>query len=306
VRGIPHIGRRTGAAALVVIAATCLCTFAWSAARPPASRAASVTVTPSPSAAPSAGVSATASASTLRERLYLLTGFLERWANEHYNFYPPASSVHSGGIPAPMWPSNPWTGAAMHPGSGAGDYTYATQNDRLAYTLTGHYPGGSVVISVHVPATRMMQNDHRTIEAGELIQQFIERYILTHGGKLPAVDEVKRGGAVGRGSGATWWPHQPWTHRYMVSGHGWSDFTYTLDASATHYTLTVYFSRGGSRSVHGPLPIVATDQSAPGHWTRPPAGPASFGLGGDLAPSVAGLEVADDLGLFSVAVAAFH
>ncbi len=279
-RGTTHIGRRTAA---TLVLAACLCTLVLSAARPPAARADS-------------------HVSLLRERLYLLSGYLERYANENYSYYPLASLVHAGGITAAVWPANPWTGGAMHAGTGSGDYTYSPSGNRLSYRLTGHYPGGRVVIRVSVPDNRKMQNDHRTIESGELVQAFIERYVRAHHGTPPPAAEVSVDGAVGKGSGAYWWPHNPWNHVPLHQGRGWSDFTYSLDASSSSYTLTVHFSRGGTHTFRGPLSVTT---AGPGSAASASAAPASA-AGAGMAVPASGLLVPVRLGLFSVIAASIH
>jgi hypothetical protein len=189
---------------------------------------------------------------TLRERLYLLDGYLEHFANVHYNYYPRSSEVRKGGIRAPLWPRNPWTGAAMHSGGDSGDYTYVLARDRLSYDLIGHYPGGTVTVHGAVPQTRKMQNDHRTIEGAELIQRFIEQWIRSHGGVAPKPAQVAADGAVGKQGGIAWWPHDPWTHKPIARGRGWSEFSYAVDAQTGRYRLTMHFSRGGTRTYRGP------------------------------------------------------
>ena len=190
---------------------------------------------------------------TLHERLQLLDGYLEHYANGHYSYYPTVAEVRKGGIPAPLWPANPWTGKPMMPGTGNGQFTYAVNAKRLSCTLTAHYPGGTLRINSSVPRTRKMQNDHRTIEGGELLQRFADQSARHHDGQAPTAEQMASDAAVGTQAGVSWWPHNPWTHQKMHQGTGWGDFTYRVDADSGIFSIIVHFSRGGTRTFRGPF-----------------------------------------------------
>lgn len=189
----------------------------------------------------------------LRERLHLLDGYLEHFANDHYNLYPPASSVRKGGIPAAVWPVNPWTGAPMKPGTGTGDFTYSVGTRRVWCTLTGHYPGGTIVVHSRVPDTRKKQNDHRILEGAQLLQRFADEWARRHGGRAPTAAEMSPDGAVGTLPSIAWWPHNPWNHQRMHQGSSWGEFTYTVDAASGIYTIVMHKSQGGSYWLRGPF-----------------------------------------------------
>jgi len=189
----------------------------------------------------------------LRERLRLLDGYLEHWANDHFNHYPAASRVHEGGIPAAAWPNNPWTGEPMTPGKSMGDFTYKVSPDLLSCTLLARYPGGTVRIHSAVPRSRKLQNDHRSVEGGELILYFADLWSRRHGGELPTAAQMASDAAVGTQAGVSWWPHNPWTHEMMHQGTEWGDFTYEVDPRAGTFSIVVHFANGGSRTFRGPL-----------------------------------------------------
>jgi len=189
----------------------------------------------------------------LHEHLVLLDGYLEHYANDRYNHYPTVAQVRKGGIPAPLWPANPWTGRPMAPGTGNGAFKYAVSATRLSCTLTAHYPGGTLRIHSSVPRTRKTQNDHRTIEGAELIQYFADQWARHHGGQAPTAEQMASDAAVGKQSGVSWWPHDPWTHQKMHQGTGWADFTYRVDADSGIFSIIVHFSRGGTRTLRGPF-----------------------------------------------------
>lgn len=221
--------RRIVALSLVVL---CLA-LAGAAAAPPAT-----------SAAPRTAL--------LRERLLLLQGYLERYANAHYSAYPGQDALRKGGtVAAPVWPRNPWTGAAMRPGSKAGDFTYTPAPDRLSYRLAGHYPGGSIVLRRGVPYTRKMQNDHRTREQVDFIRQLVQQWAHAHDGRYPPVEEVAVDGSVGQQAGYRYWPHNVWTHRPIAVSSRWGDFGYTVDAARESFALVAHFSRGGHVTLGG-------------------------------------------------------
>lgn len=188
----------------------------------------------------------------LRERLLLLQGYLERFANAHYSAYPaPGALRKGGGVPAPVWPRNPWTGAAMRPGSGVGDFTYTRTPDRLSYRLVGYYPGGSIVLRRSVPYTRKMQNDHRTREQVDFIRQLVQQWALAHKGRYPPVGEVAADGSVGELTGYRYWPHNVWTHKPIAISSRWGDYSYTVNDARDRFTLIAHFSRGGTVKLGG-------------------------------------------------------
>lgn len=190
----------------------------------------------------------------LRERLLLLEGYLERYANEHYSYYPARAAVHKGGsIPAPVWPRNPWTGAAMKQSTSAGDFTYRPSTNLLSYKLVGYYPGGSVTLARAIPYNRKMQNDHRTREQLELVRQLVQQWARAHRGLYPPASEVAADGAVGLQDGIKYWPHNVWTHQPMAISSSWGDFSYRVSAARDSFSLVAHFSRGGSLTLGGDI-----------------------------------------------------
>lgn len=97
--------------------------------------------------------------------LWVLDGGLREWARRHDGELPATGEVSkdsafgqwlqteavdvAGGLP---WPSNPWTGEAMHTGSQPGDYVYERTDD--GFTLTGRLHDGAVVSSTDLPPPR--------------------------------------------------------------------------------------------------------------------------------------------------------
>ncbi len=234
----------------------------------------------------------------LRERLHLLDGYLEHYANDHFNLYPPAPSVRKGGIRAPVWPTNPWTKQPMKPGTGAGDFTYWVAAGRLRCRLTGHYPGGTIVVRSRVPYSRKMQNDHRTMEGAQLLQRFADEWARRHGGRAPTAAEMAPNGAVGKLRSIAWWPHNPWNHERMHQGTWWGEFTYEVDATTGIYTIKMHKSRGGAYWLRGPfkktLASAVTTTEGTAHYRT---------LGSRLSAAISGGAVDQTDGSAALAVA---
>ena len=198
----------------------------------------------------------------LHEHLLLLDGYLEHYANAHYSCYPTVGEVRKGGIPAALWPANPWTGRPMAAGTGSGDFVYTVSKRRLSCTLTAHYPGGTFTIHSAVPMTRRMQNDHRNTEGGELLQSFADQWARNHGGQAPTAAQMAFNAAVGTQPGISWWPHNPWNHQKLHQGTDWSEFTYTVDAGSGIFSIVMHLSRGGTRTFLGPFAKTLAASSA--------------------------------------------
>ena len=87
-------------------------------------------------AAPAAGA-LTRDAQT-RQNLHLLQVYVERYAAGRSFAYPAVSVVKKGGgLVAPVWPADPWTGRPMAPGTARGAYIYTLAAGGGSYTLTG-------------------------------------------------------------------------------------------------------------------------------------------------------------------------
>ena len=87
-----------------------------------------------------------------RQNVKLLKTYIDAYAGEHGFVYPAAAVVRKGGgLTAPVWPVNPWTGAAMAPGKARGTYTYTVSAKGDGYTLTGHLSSGSYTVTGGTP-----------------------------------------------------------------------------------------------------------------------------------------------------------
>jgi hypothetical protein len=88
----------------------------------------------------------------MKQNLRLLQVYIERSAAAKSFVYPAAATVKKGGgLTAPVWPGNPWTGAAMAPGKARGMYTYRLGAEGDSYTLVGHLSSGAFTLTGGTP-----------------------------------------------------------------------------------------------------------------------------------------------------------
>jgi hypothetical protein len=119
------------------------------AALVPVSPSASPTVTPTPTPSPSSSPSVSPSPGTEQQQVIngivkLQTG-VTTWATNNNNLYPTPTDVsQAGGVAAYVdpWPTNPYTGQPMKPGTQPGDYTYEQLSGGAGYKLTGYISNG--------------------------------------------------------------------------------------------------------------------------------------------------------------------
>jgi hypothetical protein len=116
------------------------------------------------SAAPAAG--ALTRAGHTRQAISLLKVYIDDYAAEHSFVYPAAGVVKKdGGLTAPVWPVNPWTGKPMAPGTTPGCFTYTVYPNGTYYELVGHIARTSFVVSGSAPTWLI---DERTTSAADL------------------------------------------------------------------------------------------------------------------------------------------
>jgi hypothetical protein len=118
------------------------------AALAPVSPSPSPTVTPTPPLSPSSRPSASPTAGTDQQVIdaigKLQVGVIT-WATNNNNLYPTPAEVSEGsGVASYVdpWPTNPYTGQPMKPGTQPGDYTYEQLNGGAGYKLTGYISNG--------------------------------------------------------------------------------------------------------------------------------------------------------------------
>ena len=109
-----------------------------------------------------------------------------------------------------IWPSNPWTGKLMGPGTARGTYTYTLRNSGTAYTLTMHLSSGRYAFSGTLPSWLKTERNTASVQNLLLLQRYVEAYAAAHAGTYPAPAEVTAAtlaratcGPPIRGTGAT-------------------------------------------------------------------------------------------------------
>lgn len=117
----------------------------------PVTPSASPSPSPPPTASPTTSPTATPSPSPTAADQQVITGIQRiqvgviTWATNNGNLYPvPAEVTETGAVAEYVdpWPSNPYTGQPMQPGTQSGDYTYEQLDGGGAYKLTGYVANG--------------------------------------------------------------------------------------------------------------------------------------------------------------------
>jgi hypothetical protein len=176
--------------------------------------------------------------------------------------YPTKSMVKKGGgLPGSgaIWPSNPWTGRIMAPGTSRGTYTYTPSASRATYKLVVHLSSGNWTLTGGVPAWFKPERNTASRQGLLLLQRYVEAYAASHGGVYPAAADVTAGTF-----GASYvWPKNPWTGSDMVAGATAGDFDYTQLSGGSGYSLKVMLTGGWSTAL-GPLPTLGQLTTTPG------------------------------------------
>ena len=111
----------------------------------------SPTETPSPTLSPSTSPSTSTSPSPSTESQQVIDGIdrieagIVTWSTNNNGLYPPPGEVTANGGVADFvdpWPTNPYNGQPMKPGTGPGEYIYEQLDGGAAYRLTGYVSGG--------------------------------------------------------------------------------------------------------------------------------------------------------------------
>jgi hypothetical protein len=214
----------------------------------------------------------------IKQDVLLLRGYIEIQAARHSFIYPTRWQVRKGGgLSAPIWPMNPWTGKPMAPGSGRGTYTYTPAPGRHSYTLVAHFSSGSYRVTGGSPAwlaterakaasdlaaaqtaLTAAQNDLSAAQVAakdseaelgaRIIKGYIEQWGLLDNGAAPVAGQVTPSGV---GAGMGFWPKNPWTGADMAWSTGAGDFTYAPHADGVSYGLELYRSTGPQVDLSG-------------------------------------------------------
>jgi hypothetical protein len=188
----------------------------------------------------------------------LVQNYVNAYGQKNHFVYPTKAMVKKGGgLTAPVWPANPWSGKVMGPGTSRGTYTYVPRADGTGYRLTAHLSKGTYKLSGGAPPWLKTERDTAARQSALLLQRYIEEYASAHGNVFPAAADVTPA-VVGAGYV---WPRNPWTAAAMVHGTALGDFSYAQLTGGTSYTLKVMLSTGWS-TPFGPSGVAAVWSAA--------------------------------------------
>jgi hypothetical protein len=209
----------------------------------------------------------------MKQNVRLLQVYIERAAAGKSFAYPAAAAVkQGGGLIAPVWPLNPWSGKPMAPGKARGSYTYALGAGGSSYALTGHLASGSYTVKGAAPA--WLATERATAAASLTAAQ--TALTAAQGDLATARDEAARSGLgmiqevvrnIAQGSGApptkatlsfavlsaSWpnWPLSAFDGQPMAQGTAPGQFTYTSGADGS-WTLVAHLTSGDFTLAQGP------------------------------------------------------
>jgi hypothetical protein len=185
----------------------------------------------------------------------LLQKYVDAYGLDHHFVYPAKTVVKKGGgLTAPIWPSNPWTGKIMGPGTNRGTYTYTVAADGMSYKLSVHLSRGNYPLKGGMPKWFRDERNTATLQNGWLLQRYLDAYSASHGG-YPAAGDVTAAGFAGYS-----WPTNPWTGTAMAQSSELGDFAYTGGGSSC--TLKVKLTTGWSSAL--PISALGRLTMAPG------------------------------------------
>jgi hypothetical protein len=210
-----------------------------------------------------AGAAAPARASLdgdMRESIMALRGLIDRKGAEHFFVYPSPDEVRPGLLGA-WWPSDPWAGGPLRPGTGQGRYQYSTTPDRRHYRLIGYLGGGGrITVRGGIPREVVLAYDHRGEEGLNLIRQYVEDWAAEHDGLYPLPADVAADGAVGTDPVHRYWPSNPWNHNMMRQRDDPGSFAYEVAPDRLTYTLRLH------RALKHDYVLTGADVTSP--WQR--------------------------------------
>ena len=180
----------------------------------------------------------------------LIQKYINDYGQDKRFVYPPKSMVKKGGgLPgsASIWPSNPWTGRIMAPGTARGTYTYTPSASGATYRFVVHLSSGNWTLSGGVPAWFKPERNTAARQNLLLLQRYLDAYKAAHA-DYPATGSLTPETFP---SPTYVWPRNPWTGAAMAASDTLGDFSYAR-VSATDFTLKVKLTSGWSEAF-GPV-----------------------------------------------------
>jgi type II secretory pathway pseudopilin PulG len=191
----------------------------------------------------------------------LIQNYVNTYGQAHQFVYPPKKMVKKGGgLPnsTVIWPSNPWTGRIMGPGSSRGTYTYKLGTGDLSYRLIVHLSRGNYVLKSAMPSWFKSERNTAAKQDLLLLQRYLDAYKTDHG-DYPATGSL----TPQVFADPTYvWPQNPWTGSAMTASDALGDFSYTR-VSSSDFTLRVKLTSGWSDAFH-PVSLLSNLTVTPG------------------------------------------
>jgi hypothetical protein len=178
----------------------------------------------------------------------LIQNYVNAYGMTHGFAFPTVPMVKkSGGLEdaTRIWPSNPWTGKLMGPGTARGTYTYALRAGGTAYSLTMHLSSGKYAFSGTLPPWLRTERNTASKQNLLLLQRYVEAYAASHGGAYPAAAAVT---AISFGASYVW-PENPWAGADMAAGTTAGEYAYTQLNGGSGYSLKVMLTSGWSTAL---------------------------------------------------------
>ena len=173
----------------------------------------------------------------------LIQNYVNAYGMKHGFVFPGKAAVKkAGGLEdkTRIWPSNPWTGKLMGPGTSRGTYTYTLRNSGTAYTLTMHLSHGKYAFSGSMPAWLKAERNTASRQNLLLLQRYVEATAASSH-LYPATGTFTK-----NAYDAAAWPANPWTGQPMAPGTSVGDYSYTQKSAGAGYELKTTLSDGRS------------------------------------------------------------
>jgi type II secretory pathway pseudopilin PulG len=183
----------------------------------------------------------------------LIQNYINTYGIKHGFTFPDKTAVTKGGgleDKTRIWPSNPWTGKLMGPGTSRGTYTYTLRNGGTAYTLTMHFSSGRYAFTGGAPAWLATERDTASRQNLLLLQRYLDAY-KSAGGDYPATGALTQESFP---SPTYVWPKNAWNGAPMAASEALGDFSYTR-LSSSDFILKVKLTSGWSEAFHAASPL---------------------------------------------------
>ena len=177
----------------------------------------------------------------------LIQNYINVYGMKHGFDFPDTSMVKkSGGLQdqTRIWPSNPWTGKSMGPGTARGTYTYTLRKSGTAYTLTMHLSSSKYPFKGTMPPWLKTERNTASKQNMLLLQRYLDAY-KTATGDYPLTGSLT---PEALSSPTYVWPANPWTGAPVAASAALGDFSYAR-LSSSDFTLKVMLTTGWSTSL---------------------------------------------------------